>query len=294
MQLLVLLAVLLITALLALAADPPTRPKITPARETADGLLSHGVTSVYQRGANDVEVLPPDKLEPGRRYPVLYVLPVNTGTRGPWGSGILEAKRLNLHNRLGLICVAPAFDSMPWYADHPTDPAVRQESYILKVLLPMIEKRYPVLAEPKGRLLVGFSKSGLGAWSLLLRHPDIFGRAASWDAPLAEEKLASWGTGPTFGTQENFEKYRITDLLERRAELLRKDKDPRRLILLGYGSFKGHVDTVHRRMQSLGIPHVCENTTERRHDWRSGWLEGAVTALCAKAGPKAGTPGPKS
>jgi len=175
-------------------------------------------------------------------------------------------------------------DTMPWYADHPTDPGVRQESYILKVLLPMIEKRYPAVAEPKGRLLVGFSKSGLGSWSPLLRHPEVFGRAASWDAPLAETRLASWGSETTFGTQENFEKYRITDLLKRRAELLKKDKDPRRLILLGHGSFRGHVETVHRRMRSLGIPHVYDNAAERRHDWRSGWLEGAVAALCAEAG----------
>ena len=31
--------------------------------------------------------------------------------------------------------------------------------------------------------LIGFSKSGLGAQDLLLKHPDLFAAAASWDFP---------------------------------------------------------------------------------------------------------------
>ena len=31
--------------------------------------------------------------------------------------------------------------------------------------------------------LTGFSKSGLGAQDLILKHPDVFTLAASWDSP---------------------------------------------------------------------------------------------------------------
>jgi predicted peptidase len=31
--------------------------------------------------------------------------------------------------------------------------------------------------------LIGFSRSGLGAQDLLLKHPDTFAVAASWDFP---------------------------------------------------------------------------------------------------------------
>ena len=110
---------------------------------------------------------------------------------------------------------------MPWYADHPSDPEVRQESYFLKVVVPFVEQRVPGPADRDGRLLVGFSKSGWGAYSLLLRHPDHFGKAAAWDAPLMEQRPARFGMGPIFGTQENFEQYRITTLLDRQAPDLR-------------------------------------------------------------------------
>lgn len=263
-------------------ADGPTTPEITvqPPRKDADGLLVYTVTSPYQYGPNAVEVLLPDKLEKGRRYPVLYILPVNTGTRGRWGSGILEAKRLGLHNRHGLICVAPAFDRIPWYGDHPTNPKIRQESYLLKVVVPLVEKRHPAIARPSGRLLVGFSKSGWGAFSLLLRHPGTFGRAAAWDAPLAKDKPNSYGMDKIFATQANFEPYRIWSLLVKRAEMLRRP--PARLILLGYGNFRDHHERTHAKMQQLGIPHTYDNSTQRKHDWRSGWLAGAVEMLVAQ------------
>ena len=59
-----------------------------------------------------------------------------------------------------------------------------------------IEQHYPARADRDGRLLVGFSKSGWGAYSLLLRHPDRFGKAAAWDAPLMEERAGPLRHGP--------------------------------------------------------------------------------------------------
>ena len=67
----------------------------------------------------------------------------------------------------------------------------------------------PVQTVPAGRLLLGFSKSGWGAFSLLLRHPDVFGRAAAWDAPLMMNKPGPYGSGDIFGTPENFARYQI-------------------------------------------------------------------------------------
>ena len=42
--------------------------------------------------------------------------------------------------------VAPTFSHLPWYADHPTKPEIRQETYFLKVVVPFIDKTYPVRA----------------------------------------------------------------------------------------------------------------------------------------------------
>ena len=139
-----------------------------------------------------------------RRYPVIYVLPVEAGTENRYGDGLLEAKKLDLHNKHGVIFVAPTFSHLPWYADHPTDKTIRQESHFIKVVVPFVEKTYPLLANADGRLLLGFSKSGWGAWSLLLRHPDLFGRAAAWDAPMMMDRIGKYGNAPIFGDQSNF------------------------------------------------------------------------------------------
>ncbi|MHC4402860.1 MAG: alpha/beta hydrolase-fold protein [Planctomycetota bacterium] len=187
----------------------------------------------------------------------------------------------DLHNEHRLICVFPTFSHLPWYADHPTERTIRQESYLLDVVLPFVEREYPVLAEPKGRLLVGFSKSGWGAFSLLLRNPQVFGKAAAWDAPLGEEHPTRFGTGPIFGSQENFDRYRILMLLEQRAEVLRKD---RRLVLSGFGNFREHHVRAHRRMLQLKIPHVYRDGPRRKHDWHSGWLPEAVELLLGDEG----------
>ena len=41
---------------------------------------------------------------------------------------------------------------------------------------------------------------------MLLRHPDVFGKAAAWDAPLMLDRPGRYGSGDVFGTPENFER----------------------------------------------------------------------------------------
>lgn len=248
-----------------------------------EGIRTDRVQSPYQPGATEIRVLQPDRVEAGRRYRALYVLPVEAGTESRYGDGLLEVQRANLHNRLGLVCVEPRFAQLPWYADHPTDPGLRQESHLLRAVLPAVERKYPVLAAPEGRLLVGFSKSGWGAYSLLLRNPDVFCAAAAWDAPLEETSPQRFGMGPIFGTQENFERYRIATLLQRRAELLRGHT---RLVLMGYGNFQAATEAAHLRLAGLGIAHVYRGGPWREHVWGSGWLPEAVRLLAGLKSPK--------
>jgi len=240
------------------------------------GWLVHTIRSEYQSSETLVRVLLPDRLDKARRYRVLYVLPVEAGQGNRYGDGLVEVKRHDLHNKHGLICVLPTFSSLPWYADHPTKPGVRQESHFLKVVLPLVERTYPALADRKGRLLVGFSKSGWGAFSLLLRHPDLFDKAAAWDAPLEETRPARFGMGPIFATRANFEKYKISTLIQQRAARLQGEC---RLVLSGYGNFRAQHVAAHRRLIELKIPHVWRDGPQRKHDWHSGWLAEAVALL---------------
>jgi enterochelin esterase-like enzyme len=263
-------AVLLVLALL------PASVTISEAKKDNGGFLIHEVRSPYQAGTTHIRVLLPDKMEPGKSYPVVYVLPVEAAKENRFGDGLLEIKKQNHHNKLQAIFVAPTFSHLPWYADHPTKADIRQETYFLQVIVPFIEKTYPVQVKAGGRLLLGFSKSGWGAFSLLLRHPDLFAKAAAWDAPLMMTRPDRFGMGDIFGTQENFEKYHIIKLLEKQADKLQKQK---RLILLGYGNFRDHHDKNHALMNRLKIVHEFRDGPARKHDWHSGWVSEAVELL---------------
>lgn len=259
------------------SAEP--KPNISEARRDENGFLSHAVECEFQAGQTEIKVLLPDQLDKNRRYSVLYVLPVEAGVGKQYGHGLLEVKKLDLHNKHGLICVMPTFSHLPWYADHPTDPRIRAESHFIRVVVPFIEKQYPANAASSGRLLVGFSKSGFGAFSLLLRHPDLFARAAAWDAPLNMDKPNRFGMADIYGTQENFEKYRIPKLLEDRAAMLQKEK---RLALVGYASFEDHHRAIHELMERLKISHEYRADKKPKHSWDAGWLAEAVEFLVAK------------
>jgi S-formylglutathione hydrolase FrmB len=253
---------------------------ITEGRVGADQVIVHRVRSGYQSGETLIRVLLPDRVEEGRRYAVLYVLPVEAGDGERWGDPVSVVKRDEVASRHGLVCVFPTFSELPWYADHATDLGIRQESYFLKVVIPYVEKTYPVLAEVEGRLLIGFSKSGWGAWSLLLRHPEVFGKAAAFDAPLMMEELGRFGTAGIFGTEANFEEYRVTTLLAKRAG---RFQGGRRLVLVGTGNFQADHDGVLRVMEGLLISYAYRSGRKREHHWNSGWVPEAVDLLLGNA-----------
>ncbi len=268
-----------LAAMSCAALARPDEHRVSPAVKDEAGILVHTVQSEYQSAKTKIRVLLPRLLEKDKRYAVLYVLPVEATDGVQWGDGMLEVKKAGLHDKYGLICVQPTFSELPWYADHPTNAKIRQESHFLKVIVPFIDRTYPTLARPEGRLLVGFSKSGWGAFSLLLRHPELFGKAAAWDAPLMMERPDKYGMADIFGTQENFEKYRISALLEKYAA---GQPGPMRLIHFGYGGFREHHQAAHKLMDELKIAHQYRDGPQREHSWHSGWLPEAVQMLVEK------------
>ncbi|MDA0589649.1 MAG: alpha/beta hydrolase-fold protein [Planctomycetota bacterium] len=238
-------------------------------------LIEHDLESPHQRTKNRIEVLLPDKLEPGRKYRVLYVLPVEAGTTRYWGHAMNEVRTHDLHNRFEVICVYPTFSDLPWFADHPEDGKIAQETYLLKSVVPYIDKNFPTTGKAEDRFLVGFSKSGWGAFSLLLRNPETFARAAAWDAPLMMSRHGQYGSGPIFGTLDNFRKYELTKLV---AEAKLNSKTPK-LIHLGFDNFREHHEDFEALLQKLKVPHVYRDGPKRKHRWDSQWLPEAVELL---------------
>ncbi|HWA96857.1 MAG TPA: alpha/beta hydrolase-fold protein [Pirellulales bacterium] len=249
------------------------------------GIVVHPLTSPYQAGATEVRVLLPQPFDAEKKYRVVYVLPVEAGREARWGDGLREVQQLDLHNKHRLIVVAPTFSALPWYCDHPTDPAMRQESHFVNAVVPLVDRTYPTSSAADDRLLLGFSKSGCGAWSLMLRHPELFGRASAWDSPLMMQESGKYGSGPIFGTQANFERYRLADLLRGRAL---EWGESNRLVLTGYGNFHDQHQQMHALLDELKIAHDYRDGPRREHTWHSGWVREAFELLIAATGPSHG------
>jgi hypothetical protein len=229
-----------------------------------------------------IRILLPEKLDKITSPSVLYVLPTSPEIQFGVGDGLTTVEQQDLHNRFGLIAVTPSFSNCPWYANHPTDPKIQQETYFLEDVVPFIDRAYPKAS--KKRLLVGFSKSGNGAYQLMLRHPESFLAASIWDSPVMYNAPCQFQMPDIYGDQRNFDNYCIPQLLMKQANLF--CGKPPRLALFGYCLFGGpnpifgpHIQEAHALMDALRIPHIYDASTQRDHRWDSGWLEPAVEAL---------------
>ena len=244
----------------------------------ANGVTQYTILSPYQRGRTTLRLVGPTDGTSGMEQRFLFVLPVEPGEGNRYGDGLFEVLRHRLHTRHHLVVVAPSFSDWPWYADHPSDPQIRQESYLLNVIIPLVGRLYPT-ARPR-RLLLGFSKSGWGAMTLILRHPDLFDAACVWDAPLMMDRPGRYNSGAVFQTQESFENYRVSYLLQKNAGAFRAAK---RIGLVGYCNFRDDMQQTHELLDRLNVPHVYVGGSRHDHAWDSGWVEEAVDLLVTMA-----------
>jgi len=257
-------------------ASPNGDPELNP----KTGFLECGLTTEYQAGPALVQVLLPDHLDRSKKYPVLYILPVE-GIRSEFGHGLVEAKKADIANKYGVICVYPLFNkAAPWYGNHATDPTLRQEDYVVKALVPFIDSKYPTQKDKEGRWLIGFSKSAWGAYTLLFRHPDVFGYAAGWDGPFmlngSGKDWGPMGLSTNFGTKEAMLQNLPAKLATENASWLKA----RPRLVLGLGKFwADQVKRMEALLQTSGIPHVYRNDLTVDHRWDTGWFPPMVEEL---------------
>lgn len=245
----------------------------------------HSLKSPHQARETSLRILLPDDFDPSKRYPTLFVLPVHEDGIFKHGDGLMELHALNAHNQYEIICVSPSFTSKPWYIDHDENPDKQDESHLMRTVIPFIETHYPVRVDREGRYLIGFSKSGRGAVSLLLRYPKIFHKVAAWD-PGIRIDMGPYGEGydlesrlhERFGSVANFQAYRLSNLLKTRG------KDLGNKTRLFYFNCDGVVRTaggaqLHALMVQEGVPHRYVMEPPREHRWDSGWIPEAISFL---------------
>lgn len=244
---------------------------------------SHQVFSPFQKDSTTIRVLLPDDFSTSRNYRVLYVLPVREQGNKKSGDPLMEIIKDDLHNIHNLICVFPGYTHQPWYADHSVDKTKQDESHFLKTVFPFVEKHYPAIREKEGRLLMGFSKSGWGALTLLLRNSETFYKAAGWDIGIRmdvnvpSDSAYVKAAEHLFGDLGNFEKYRVSTLLKSSKDKLGTTS---RIFYYNTGGNRARGGAIiHSLMVDLEIPHLYIFEPKRKHRWDSGWIPNAVNFL---------------
>lgn len=132
--------------------------------------------------------IPPCYLETEKRYPYTILLHGQNANEIQWDRlGMDEA--LDQGIRLG--AVAPMIMVMPYTGSianrdvFPPDPSY--ESVILDELIPAVERDFCTWNQPQYRAIGGISRGGFWAYSIALRHPDIFGRVGGHSAVFTED-----------------------------------------------------------------------------------------------------------
>jgi S-formylglutathione hydrolase FrmB len=270
---------------LGVLVRPTTSMVVRALTVDANGVQGYQVTSVYQGSQPQVvRVLEPTNPRPGRPRRLLYVLPVEAGVTNhdsQYGDGLEELRQLDVPNRFNMTLIAPSFGYEPWYGDNVTDRTMRLETFFIRDLVPWSDSFLPAGTTPQ-RFVLGFSKSGNGALTLIFRHPNVFSAAAAWDSPAQLNNITAFsGLAFNFGTQTNYNDYFIPTLVRTAARPFTSNN---RLWISGDQSdFPVDMEQLHSQLTKVGIPHTWVAGRARVHSWRSGWLDAAVTALDANA-----------
>jgi len=124
----------------------------------------------------------------GRTYPVIYCLAGFTSTGKsflnfhPWRESLPERFDRLIAEGKAKECVLimpdcfTAFGGSQYLDSSATG---RYEAHIIEELIGFFEDKMTIAARPGGRAVAGKSSGGYGALMLAMRHPDVFGHAAS-------------------------------------------------------------------------------------------------------------------
>jgi putative esterase len=245
-----------------------------------NGVATYQVTSANNGpGPQPLRVLAPTNPAPGVPHNFLWVLPVEAGLGNAFGDGLETLRALDAQDQYNLTIIEPSFGIDPWYADNPTDPNVQYETFMTEELVPWAEQNLATAGNEQN-WLIGFSKSGIGGQDLVLKHPDIFALAASWDFPADMSAYDEFGADSAagYGTDANFQaNYRLT------ASFVDAHKDPflsnNRIWIGGYSLYGTDVSDYDSLLTSEGIAHTTGTPQQAAHRWDSGWVPEALAAL---------------
>jgi enterochelin esterase-like enzyme len=169
---------------------PSATPTITPTRAstatpTAEPCLDEGGqmvvfddfrSSIANENLRYRVYIPPCYLESGKRYPYVILLHGLNNTELQWdelGADEMLDQGIRLGALSPMILVMPYMGSIGNDNTFPPDPSY--ERVILEELIPAVERDFCTWNDRDHRAIGGISRGGFWAYSVGMRHPDMFG-----------------------------------------------------------------------------------------------------------------------
>lgn len=199
-------------------------------------------------------ITPDDYKKSNKKFPVVYLLHGYSGNYGSWAKDFKDLARQV--DQYGFIVIGVDGNFSSWYFDSPIDPTFKYETYVIKELVPFVDKNYKTIASREGRAISGLSMGGHGALYLSFKHQDVFGAAGSMSGgvdirPFPENWDIKKRLGILTEFPENWEKNTVTNMLE-----LVKDNKLKMIIDCGVDDFFMDVNReLHNKMLALKINH---------------------------------------
>jgi enterochelin esterase-like enzyme len=158
--------------------------------------------------------VPPCYLETQKRYPVLILLHGLGETEAQWVElGVVEALEdgIEAGSLPPMLLVIPSMGDIGVENEFPPDDSY--ETVVLEELLPAIDRDFCTIDDRNQRAIGGISRGGFWAYSIAMRHPDVFGivggHSAFFDAdnaPPANNPL-ELALNTSFLTEANLQMY---------------------------------------------------------------------------------------
>jgi enterochelin esterase-like enzyme len=146
----------------------------------------------------DVYLPPGYTRQPGRRYPVMYLLHGVPGRPAAFletvRMGVVEDELVALHRARPMILVMP-FGSTGAFTDEEWANGVGRhdgwETFVARDLVHAVDGRYRTVRDARGRVLAGLSEGGYGALNIGLHHPGEFRVLESWSGYQKADDIGS-------------------------------------------------------------------------------------------------------
>jgi len=246
--------------------------KVIDFKTDTNKVCYYQISSPYSSGKNVVRIKFTEQSSDSIQ--LILILPVESKNEQRFGDGFKEALKLPDTLTTGYTIASATFSDVPWFADHPSLISQKQESYLLYSIIPFF--KYLFVTKKLKISLIGFSKSGWGAMSLILRNPEVFDVIVAWDAPLMLTAPYKYQMETLFKTQKNFDNYYLPKKIEEKASLFQSKK---RIALTGYEFFREDMAQMHDLLNEFKIPHLYADGPKIKHIWGSGWLQEAFVLV---------------